>query len=50
MGGKPALFVSFGNANGARSVQQVKQVMGELRMMPIERPRGHALSAIRLLY
>lgn len=34
--GKPATFVSFGNANGSRAVQQVKQVMGELRMVPIE--------------
>jgi NAD(P)H-dependent FMN reductase len=44
--GKAATFVSFGNANGTRAVQQIKQVMGELRMVPVEpalalRPHGH---------
>lgn len=44
--GKPAAFVSFGNANGSRATAQLKQVMGELRMVPIEpalgvKPHGH---------
>lgn len=33
---KPAVLVSYGNANGARAIQQLKQVMGELRLVPLE--------------
>lgn len=44
--GKPMAFVSYGNAGGSRSVQQVKQVLGELRAFAVEplvslRPRDH---------
>lgn len=38
--GKPVAFVSFGNANGTRAIQQIKQVLGEVRAVPIEQTLG----------
>ena len=39
-GGKAAAFVSYGSVSGARSVQQLRQVLIELQMAPI-RPSVH---------
>jgi NAD(P)H-dependent FMN reductase len=33
---KPVAFVSFGNANGSRAIEQMKQVICELRMVAVE--------------
>ena len=33
--GKPAGFVSYGNAGGARAIEQLRQVVIELQMVPI---------------